>query len=113
MSVSSLDNVSAYDYDDENEVQIAWLGILWRRKGWILLGIILGAGMAVQYLAMTPPTYRSEMEILVGQRSGSIAKAGGSNGEVEGTQTESDVLSTHPPEAMRPAVVPGNRNFPC
>ena len=93
MSDSSLESISSYD--DANEVPIDWLGILWRRKGWILLGIILGVGAAAQYLAMTPPTYRSKMEILVGQRSGSLAKAGGSNGEVEGTQAESDVLSTH------------------
>ncbi|MCH2203379.1 MAG: polysaccharide biosynthesis tyrosine autokinase [Fuerstiella sp.] len=78
-----------------DQFEIDLIGILRRRKGLIALGLFLGVGIASLYFAVTPPTYRSEMEILVLQRSGSLAKGAASNGEVEGTQTEEDVLSTH------------------
>ena len=77
-----------------SQVEIDLFGILKRRKGFLILGLFLGVGAAVLYFFLTPPTYRAEMEILVGQRSGSMAK-GASNSEVEGSQTEEDELSTH------------------
>ena len=77
-----------------SQAEIDLIGILKRRKGFLILGLFLGVGAAVLYFFLTPPTYRAEMEILVGQRSGSMAK-GASNSEVEGSQTEEDELSTH------------------
>ena len=77
-----------------SQAEIDLIGILKRRKGFLILGLFLGVGAAVLYFFLTPQTYRAEMEILVGQRSGSMAK-GASNSEVEGSQTEEDELSTH------------------
>lgn len=77
-----------------SQAEIDLIGILKRRKGFLILGLFLGVGAAVLYFFLTPPTYQAEMEILVGQRSGSMAK-GASNSEVEGSQTEEDELSTH------------------
>lgn len=83
---------SASSTSEQTEIDL--IGILKRRKGFLALGIFLGVGAAALYFFLTPPVYRAEMEILVGQRSGSMAKGAGSS-EVEGSQTEEDVLSTH------------------
>jgi len=71
------------------------LGILRRRKGLIALGLFLGAAAAALYYFLTPPTFRAEMEILVGQKSGDLVKGASSNSSVEGADAEEDVLSTH------------------
>ncbi|SMP51690.1 capsular exopolysaccharide family [Neorhodopirellula lusitana] len=71
------------------------LGILRRRKGLIALGLFLGVAAAVLYYFLTPPTFRAEMEILVGQKSGDLVKGASAGSSVEGVDTEEDVLSTH------------------
>ncbi|MBB3208344.1 capsular exopolysaccharide synthesis family protein [Rhodopirellula rubra] len=71
------------------------LGILRRRKGLIALGLFLGVAAAALYYFLTPPTFRAEMEILVGQKSGDLVKGASSGSSVEGVDTEEDVLSTH------------------
>lgn len=71
------------------------LGILRRRKGLIALGLFLGVAAAALYYFLTPPTFRAEMEILVGQKSGDLVKGASSDSSVEGSAAEDDVLSTH------------------
>ncbi|MGB7328711.1 MAG: polysaccharide biosynthesis tyrosine autokinase [Rubripirellula sp.] len=70
-------------------------GILRRRIGFIVLGMILGLIAAGLYLFLTPPTYRAEMEILVGQKSANMVNGASSSSSVEGVDAEDDVLSTH------------------
>ncbi|MEP3481013.1 MAG: polysaccharide biosynthesis tyrosine autokinase [Fuerstiella sp.] len=79
----------------ESDASIDLAGILKRRKGFLALGLFLGIAAAVTYHLITPPTYRAEMEILVGQKSGSVA-SGASSGaaDVDASQAEEDVLST-------------------
>lgn len=83
------------DSASDNEVTLDLLGILARRKGFLCLGLFLGLAAVSLYYFVTPKTYRSEMEILVGQKSGSVANGAASGSDVEGSQTEEDVLSTH------------------
>lgn len=86
--------MNATDTASDNEITLDLFGILTRRKGFLLLGLFLGLAAVSLYYLVTPKTYRSEMEILVGQKSGSVAK-GAAGSDVEGSQTEEDVLSTH------------------
>lgn len=79
----------------ETDLSIDLAGIIKRRKGFLALGLILGIAAAVTYHLITPPTYRAEMEILVGQKSGSVASGASSGGaDADASQAEEDVLST-------------------
>tara|TARA_R110002049_G_scaffold27321_2_gene94054 strand:- start:149587 stop:151929 length:2343 start_codon:yes stop_codon:yes gene_type:complete len=71
------------------------LGIFFRRKWHFALGMTLGLALAALYYFITPPTFRAEMEILVGQKSGDVARGASSSASVEGVQAEEDILSTH------------------
>jgi len=71
------------------------LSIFRRRKWHFALGLMLGLALAALYYFVTPPTYRAEMEILVGQKSGEIARGASRSASVEGVQAEEDILSTH------------------
>ncbi len=83
-------------YPEQQETDLLdLLGILRRRKGLIALGLFVGVAAAVLYYVLTPPTFRAEMEILVGQKSGDLIKGANSSSSVEGVDTEEDVLSTH------------------
>ena len=79
---------------DESEV-LDLFGILRRRTGFIILGAVLGLIAAGLYLALTPPTFRAQMEILVGQKSADLVNGASANSSVEGVDADEDVLSTH------------------
>ena len=79
---------------DDTEV-LDLFGILRRRKGFVILGTLLGLMAAGLYLTLTPPTYRAEMEILVGQKSADLVKGANAQASVEGVDADEDVLSTH------------------
>ncbi|EMI54323.1 GumC family protein [Rhodopirellula sallentina] len=83
-------------YPEQQETDLLdLLGILRRRKGLIALGLFIGVAAAVLYYVLTPPTFRAEMEILVGQKSGDLVRGANSSSSVEGVDTKEDVLSTH------------------
>ncbi len=87
---TELDHQSS---NDESVLDI--MGVFRRRKGLLVLGVILGVIAAVMYLVLTPPVYRAKMEILVGQKSADVVKGATSGSSVEGANAEEDVLSTH------------------
>ena len=78
-----------------NTDELDLFGMLRRRRGYILLGTLLGLVAATMYFLLTKPTYRAEMQILVGQKSGDVVSGGKSDASVEGVAAEDDVLSTH------------------
>jgi len=79
---------------DESET-LDLIGVLRRRIGFIVLGVVLGLIAAGLYLFLTPPSFRAEMEILVGQKSANLVNGASSGSSVEGSDAEDDVLSTH------------------
>lgn len=70
-------------------------GFFGRRKWLFILGMMLGLVIAALQFFLTPPTYRSKMEILVGQKSGDIGNGAKADASTEGVQAEDDILSTH------------------
>ena len=71
------------------------LGTLNRRKWHLIIGIGLGVVLSAVYYLATPPTFRATMDILVGQKSGDVARGASRSASVEGVQAEEDILSTH------------------
>jgi capsular exopolysaccharide synthesis family protein len=95
-AANSNDNAANSQSTSSQETDLLdLLGMLRRRKGLIALGLFLGVAFASLYYFLTPPTFRAEMEILVGQKSGDLVKGASSGSSVEGADTEEDVLSTH------------------
>ncbi|QDT10118.1 GumC family protein [Planctomycetes bacterium K23_9] len=86
-------NLNNQTADDSEALDL--IGVLRRRIGFIVLGVTLGLIAAGLYLLLTTPTYRAEMEILVGQKSADMVNGASSNTSVEGANTDGDVLSTH------------------
>ena len=70
-------------------------GIFRRRKWHFVLGLSIGLLLAALYYFITPPTFRAKMEILVGEKSGDVARGASSSASTEGVQAEEDILSTH------------------
>lgn len=70
-------------------------GFFGRRKWLFMLGIMLGLVVAALQFFLTVPTYRSKMEILVGQKSGDVGKGAKADASNEGVRAEEDILSTH------------------
>ena len=87
------DSFSQLQSDDTDLLGI--FGMMRRRMGLIILGLVIGTALAVAYFLLTPPTYQAKMEILVGQKSGDLVKGASSKSSVEGSDTEEDILSTH------------------
>ncbi|MFG0262156.1 MAG: polysaccharide biosynthesis tyrosine autokinase [Novipirellula sp. JB048] len=72
------------------------LGMLRRRWGLILLGLVLGLSSAMLYQYSTTPIYEADIEILVGQRTSELASSGTSTSAyASGDAIQEDQLATH------------------
>lgn len=81
-------NLSAFDID--------LLGMLSRRWGLILLGLIVGLSLAAFYQYSMTPIYEADIEILVGQRTSELATNGTVNtANASGDSIQEDQLATH------------------
>ena len=87
-------NVDSNSVDRTTDLK-EMLGALIRHKWQFLLAVFVGGSLSALYYFLTPPTFRAEMEILVGEKSGEVARGASSSASGEGVRAEEDILSTH------------------
>ena len=91
MSAETTDSTSHFAAFD-----IDVMGMLRRRWGLLLLGIVLGVSVATLYQYSTTPIFEADIEILVGQRSSELATSGtATNAQASGDSIQEDQLATH------------------
>ncbi len=77
-------------------IEIDVVGMLRRRWSHLMFGIVLGVSLSALYYFSTTPTYESQIEILVGQRSSELTNRGTMSGaSASGDAIQEDQLATH------------------
>ena len=77
-------------------IEIDLLGMIRRRWSHLVFGVAVGVSLAALYYCSTTPTYESNIEILVGQRSSELTNRGTMSGaNASGEAIQEDQLATH------------------
>ena len=91
--------MAAYADEIENRdssIQLNLYTTLKRRWEYVSVGIALGIALALLYQYTTVPSYESNIEILVGQRSSELTNSGTITGSsASGDSIHEDILATH------------------
>ncbi len=81
-------------------------GLVWRRKGLIAFGLLLGLGLVALYFFQATPKYASSVEILVVPKDADLPTQGASGAkDVQNTSAGEDTLATHIQLFQSPRVI--------
>jgi capsular exopolysaccharide synthesis family protein len=91
---SPMESPAMSDGSSEMSLFGLW-GLMRRRKGLILFGLVLGLGLAALYFFQTAPQYESQVQILVMQKDANLPARGVESDEFGSGSRSEELLSTH------------------